>query len=110
MYNNRQLYHLDCHEFVVILGISMNWKAIDPDGPDDDEDDFARDDARSSGKSQFYIACYPVKTELNRIIRKNNINIIHHQTCLGTLHLFIIINNKFAALGHYWEPLQNSTA
>ena len=53
MYNNRQLYHLDCHEFVVILGISMNcqWKAIDPDGPDDDEDDFARDDARSAGKS-----------------------------------------------------------
>ena len=110
MYNNRQLYYLDCHEFVVILGISMNWKAIDPDGPDDDEDDFARDDARSSGKSQLYIACYPVKTELNRIIRKNNINIIHHQTCLGTLHLFIIINNKFSALGHYWEPLQNSTA
>ena len=60
MYNNRQLYHLDCHEFVVILGIIMNWKAIDPDGPDDDEDDFAREYARLAGKSQFYIACYPV--------------------------------------------------
>ena len=38
----------------------MNWKAIDPDGPDDDEDDFAREYARPAGKSQFYIACYPV--------------------------------------------------
>ena len=27
---------------------------------DDDEDDFAREYARPAGKSQFYIACYPV--------------------------------------------------
>ena len=112
MYNNRQLYHLYCHEFIVILGLSMNSEAIDPDGPDDDEDDFVREDARPAGKSQFYIACYPVQTELNRIINseKNNNNKIRHQTCLRKLLLSIIINNKFAALGHYWEPLRNSTA
>ena len=51
-----QLYHFNCHEFIVILGFSIsdwkkdvNWEAIDPDGPDDDEEDFAREDARPAG-------------------------------------------------------------
>jgi hypothetical protein len=96
MYNNRQIYHSDCHEFIVIFGFSIsdwkkdvNWKAIDPDCPDDNEEDFAREDARPAGKSQFYIVCYPGQKELNRMVNSEKINndIIHHQTCLHTLQL-----------------------